>query len=244
MNYPPLLIISCIILLVFATGCVGTEPAKEAPPLPITVVTTATKVPTPVPVPDVTEQVTPATSQYPEALPLKTMYPFASDTNRKSEVTVYRTWINDTYRWFNPADNAYETREAPSGKKYLFIFITIIDLGTERITIPSQNNIYVVYDGAMFSPDPNHALPTKNTDSSPRLIRVAEIEFSKKQFGNSEYVEDFGYSHGLKQDFVNPGESNAVDGYIIYEVPEDLTPENAYVRRVSPGTRETIWKLG
>ena len=245
MKYSPLLIIGCIILLVSAAGCAGTEPAQKATPLPTTALPISTPVPTPEPTPvPVTTLVTPAISQYPDALALKAMFPFAADTTRKSEVTVYPIWINDTYRWFNPADNAYETRVAPPGKKYLFIFVTIVDRGTERTPIPSQNNIYVEYNSAMISPDPTHALPTKNTDSSPKVIRVAEIEFSKKLFGNSEYVEDFGYSHGLKLGFVNPGESNAVDGYIIYEVPEELAPENAYVRIVSPGTNTAIWKLG
>ena len=245
MKYPRLLIIGCIILLVSVAGCSGTAPAKIATPMPPTSLPPLTPVPTPeITMNTVTPQATTTLSQYPDALALKTMFPFASDTNRKSEVTVYRIWINNTYRWFNPAENAYETRVAPPGKKYLFIFVTIMDLGTERTPIPSQNNIYVEYESAMISPDPSHDLPRKNTDSTPKVIRVAEIEFLKKQFGNSEYVEDFGYSHGLKLGYVNPGESNAVDGYIIYEVPEELTPEKAYVRIVSPGINEAIWKLG
>ena len=245
MNYSHhLLIIGCIILLISAAGCVGT-PVQKAVPLPATTLPIPPPVPTsePIPVP-VTTLLTPAISQYPDALALKMFFPFVSDTTRKSEVTVYRIWINNTYRWFNPADNAYEIRVAPPDKKYLFIFVTVVNRGSERNPLPSQNNIYVEYNNAMISPDPTHDLPTKNTDSSPKVIRVAEIEFSKKLIGNSEYVEDFGYSHGLKLGFVNPGESNAVDGYIIYEVPEELTPDKAYVRIVSPGTNEAIWKLG
>ena len=245
MKYSLFLIIGCIILLVSAAGCAGTEPAQKAKPLPATALPEPTPVPTPEPTPvPVTILVTPTISQYPDALALKAMFPFFTDTKGKSEATVYRIWINNTYRWFNPEDNAYQTRVAPPGKKYLFIFVTIVGRGTERIPLPSQNNIYVEYNSAMISPDPTHALPTKNTDSPPKVIRVAEIEFSRKLFGNSEYVEDFGYSHGLKLGFVNPGESNAVDGYIIYEVPEELTPEKAYVRIVSPGTNAAIWKLG
>jgi hypothetical protein len=244
MKYLPFLIFGCLILLVSVAGCAGTEPAPVATPLPTPVIPATTPVPPPEPMPvPVTAQVI-ASSQYPDALALKEMFPFGIDTKWKSEVTVYRIWINDTYRWFNPADNAYETRVAPPDKKYLFIFVTIVDRGTERTVIPSQNNIYVEYNGAIISPDPAHALPTQNPDSSPRVIRVAEIEFLKKLLGNSEYVEDYGYSHGLKLGFINPGESNAVDGYIIYEVPEELTPENAYVRIVIPGTTAAIWKLG
>lgn len=245
MKYFPFLICGCIILLVAAAGCAGSEPAPIATPLPTTALPEPTSAPTPEPTTiPVTTTVTPVMSQYPEALALKAMFPYAGDTPRKSEATVYRFWSNNTYSWYNPAENAYETNVAPSGKKYLFIFVTIVDSGTERIPIPSQNNIYVEYNGEMIPRDPTHPLPTKNTDSSPKVSRVAEIEFYKKLFGNSEYVEDFGYSHGMKLDFVNPGESNAVDGYIIFEVPEELTPEKAYVRIMSPGISTAIWKLG
>jgi len=197
--------------------------------------------PTPV---SVNTGVTPIISQYPNALALKAMFPFANDTKWKSEVTVYRIWINNTYHWFHPVEYGSNPRVAPPCKKYLFIFVAIVNRGTEHNVLPSQNNIYVEFNGAMISPDPTHDLPTKNPDSTPIMIRVAEIENYKKLFDNSEYVEDFGFSHGLMLGYVNPGESNAVDGYIIYEVPEDLTPEKAYVRIASPGTDAAIWKLG
>jgi hypothetical protein len=40
------------------------------------------------------------------------------------------------------------------------------------------------------------------------------------------------------------GESNAVEGYIIYEVPESLTPEKTYVTIVLPDKNEAVWVLG
>jgi hypothetical protein len=93
------------------------------------------------------------------------------------------------------------------------------------------------------STDRAHILPAKNPDSSPKVVRIAEVEWSKKRF-DSEYVEDFGYSHGQKLGYINPGVSNAVDGYIIYEVPVSLIPENAYLAIVMPESDIAIWKLG
>lgn len=40
------------------------------------------------------------------------------------------------------------------------------------------------------------------------------------------------------------GESNAVEGYIIYEVPESLTPEKTYVTIVLQDKNEAVWVLG
>jgi hypothetical protein len=42
---------------------------------------------------------------------------------------------------------------------------------------------------------------------------------------------------------VYPGEGNAVDGYIIYEVPASLTPDKTYVEIVFNGHETAVWKL-
>jgi len=259
MKHPGILLIGFLILLVAAAGCV--EP--DTPPVTMTSVpTTVTTVMTPaqppavtpvpspgqipggnasVPAPEATVTVTPGSSR--DTLNLKDNYLFGNTTTWKSEATVYRIWINDTYRWFSPEDNQYYTKVAPAGKKYLFVFISMVCQGTDRAPLPQQNNIYVLYDNAIIAHDPAHELPTKNPDSTPKVIRIGEIEFSKKRFA-TEYIEDFGYSHGMRLGYINPGESNAVDGYCIYEVPASLTPENAYVSIVMPEGDTASWKLG
>jgi hypothetical protein len=269
MKYLIILLTGLLIVLVTSAGCVETDkPSGTTTPVP----TALTPAPTPAVNPALAPAVNPAISSgvnpssppgqvtggnasapepvttitpgsSPAALNLKENYLFGNSTTWKSEATVYRVWINDTYRWFSPGDNQYFTRVAPSGKKYLFIFLSIVCRGTDRAPLPQQDNVYVLYDTAVISHDPAHALPTKNSDSSPKVIRIGEIEFSKKRL-DTEYVEDYGYSHGLRLGYVNPGDSNAVDGYIIYEVPVSLTPENAFVSIVLPQTDTAIWKLG
>jgi hypothetical protein len=256
MKYTGILLIGFIIFLVAAAGCVETETPSgtiasvsqtSTPDLTIALTTASPSGQTPgiaggntsAPAPDVT--ISPGSSL--DSLDLKENYPFGNGTTWKSEATVYRIWINDTYRWFSPDDNQYYTRVAPTGKKYLFVFISMVCRGTDRAPLPQQNNIYVLYDNAIISPDPTHILPTKYPDSSPKVVRIGEIEFSKKRF-DTEFVEDYGYSHGQKLGYINPGESNAVDGYVIYEVPASLKPENAYLSIVMPQSDTAIWKLG
>jgi hypothetical protein len=257
MKYSGILLIVFIIFLVAAAGCVETETPSgtiasvsqtSTPDLTIALTPAPPSGQTPgqiaggntsAPAPDVT--ITPVSSL--DALDLKENYPFGNGTTWKSEAMVYRIWINDTYRWFSPDDNQYYTKVAPAGKKYLFVFISIVCRGTDRAPLPQQNNIYVLYDNAIISPDPTHALPTKYPDSSPKVVRIGEIEFSKNRF-NTELIEDFGYSHGQRLGYINPGASNTVDGYVIYEVPASLEPENAYVSIVMPQSDTAIWKLG
>ncbi|MCJ7742902.1 MAG: hypothetical protein MUO95_09515, partial [Methanoregula sp.] len=63
---------------------------------------------------------------------------------------------------------------------------------------------------------------------------------SKKLFG-TEYVEDFGYSHGAQLAYLYPGKSTAIDGYLVFEVPVSHTPEKAYAEIIQRTVG--VWKL-
>lgn len=260
-SYSGIFLIGFLILVIAIAGCV--EPDKP--------VVTKTLVPTPsahtptrseTPVSPVVTRISPSGTiltgntsvpanvsnvssigTSPLILNFKEEYPFGNGTKWNSVATVYRIWINDTYRWFSPDDSQYYTKVAPTGKKYLIVFILMVNKGTDRAPLPQQNNIYVQYNNAIIPSDPSHILPSKNPDSLPKVVRIGEIEFSKKRF-NSEYIEDFGYSHGMKLGYINPGESNAVEGYIIYEVPASLKPENSYLSIAMPESDTATWKLG
>jgi hypothetical protein len=263
MKYPGIFLIGFLILIIAIAGCI--EPDKP--------LATQTAVPTPsaptptpalsaIPVSPETIVTSPAgmisrlytsvpanstnaslTGPLPVILNFTEDFYFGNSTKWKSVATVYRIWINDSYQWFSPDDNRYYYKAATSGKKYLFVFISMVDMGKDRAPLPQQSSMYLLYDDVISSTDPTHILPTKNPDSSPKVVRIAEVEWSKKRF-DTEYVEDFGYSHGQRLGYINPGVSNAVDGYIIYEVPESLSPENAYLAIVMPEADIAVWKLG
>jgi len=246
----------CMLFMVFCAGCANQGQTKatetQAPAAPVMTVitssppvhtTTAPPLQTPVvPSPAAPAGVVPDT-RYPNALKLKSAFTFGNGTAWTSDAIVNRIWINDTYRWYNPKELQYDTRIAPAGKKYLFVFLSMVNHGTERAPLPPMGNIYVICDGAMISPYSLHPLPKQDVDSTPRIARVAEIEYSRKVY-SSELVEDYGYSHGQRLAYINPGESNAVEGYIIYEVPVSATPEKTYVTMVLPDKNQAVWVLG
>ncbi|HXX54839.1 MAG TPA: hypothetical protein VEI81_01945 [Methanoregula sp.] len=228
-------------VLAIAAGCSGpsSEPAATpaaSPPstVPTTLPpTTETTVLTP----------TPTLSPYPDALPLNTTFTFGNGTKWTSEATVTRIWINDTYQAWDPDFNVYTAHTAPAGKKYLVVFLTMVDRGTDRAPLPQPSVISVFFNGATIPQDPTHPLPTAAPDSPPKIVRIGELEFIHKLY-SSEYTEDYGYSHGQKQDFINPGLSNAIEGYIFFEVPASLTPDAAFVSIVFPSSQTAVWKLG
>ena len=241
MKSPDILLVVGLIVLIAIAGCAGpSAPAPSTTLQPTTVVVT-TLPPTLLPT---TTGPTLTPEPFPNALPLKAVAPFGNGTRwGPTDVTVYRVWINDTYQRWSPDDNRYYTQVAPPGKKYLIAFIDMVDRGTDRAPLPSQANMNILCNTDILSPDPMHILPNQKADSPPQIVRIGEIEFTKKLYA-SEYVEDFGYSHGQKLGYITPGESNAVDGYVVFEVPGTLTPETSYLRILLPGTDPAIWKLG
>jgi hypothetical protein len=243
----------CILFMVFCAGCA--EQGQPVTPAPTATVTTV-KIPTPevrttaipsLQTPTVTSTPSPVATvpdtRFPNPFRLKSAFTFGNGTSWTSDAAVNRIWINDTYRWYNPKEYQYETRVAPAGKKFLFIFLSMVNRGTERAPLPPQRTISVICDDAVISPYTLHPLPMKNPDSTPRIARIAEIEYSRKVY-SSELVEDYGYSYGQQLAYINPGESNAVEGYIIYEVPASMTPETTYVTIALPDKSEAVWILG
>jgi hypothetical protein len=160
-----------------------------------------------------------------------------------SEGTVYRVWINESYHWHNDMDNKYYLQEPEPGNKYLFVFINVFNKGDMNIWPPTSGEVVVHYNGQVYSPDPTHYLPDKSSNRKATAIEIQEIQYFSKLFG-SEYVEDFGYSNGTELSYLYPGKSNAIDGYLIFEVPASLTPEKAYAEIEFNGYQVGVWKLG
>ncbi|MFA4859433.1 zinc-ribbon domain-containing protein [Methanoregula sp.] len=231
------LVVAAVLALVVLPGVSKNIPT-EIPETPAPAVTTM--IPdTPAPV--LTTR-TPRPDPYPGALRIKDSFPFGSG-EVASQGTVYRVWMNSTYHWHNDMDNRYYTQKPHAGNKYLIIFVNVYNNGTTRVWPPAAGTIKVHYEGTGYSMDSTHYLPNKAYDRKATPIEVQEIQYYPKLFG-SEYVEDYGYSHGDQTAYLYPGKSNAIDGYIIYEVPESLTLDRAYARIAFNGADVGVWKLG
>jgi hypothetical protein len=239
MKYPGILSTLGLILLLACAGCSGPSvfTPGTTPQQPTNVVSTThlptttltTSVPTPTPDP------------YPHALSLKEVFPFGSG-KVASEAAVYRYWINSTYQWHSDIDNRYYPETPTQGYKYLLVFVHMVNNGTTRVWYPPATDIAVHYEGSTYWPDPKHYLPDKASNVKDTPVEIQEIQYYQKLNGD-EYVEDFGFSHGTTSDFLYPGSSNALDGYIIYMVPETLSAGETYVDIPFNGQDRGIWKL-
>ena len=245
------LITGAVIILVLAAGVFFFVLPKFSGPgsspglLPGSGTITATATPIATSPPPATLQITSMPTQKPDPFPgaqaLNERFPFGSG-NVASEATVYKYWINDTYEWHNDMDNHYYVEKPHAGNKYLFVFVHLVNNGDTRVWFPSAGSIVVFYNGARYYQDQSHYKPDKASDIKATPVEVKEIQYFHKLNGD-EYVEDFGFSHGTELAYLYPGASNAVDGYIVYEVPQSLTPEETYVAITFNGQDQGVWNL-
>jgi hypothetical protein len=194
--------------------------------------TVATTVVPPTPIPD----------PFPDAYQLKELFNF-NEGKYASRATVYRYWMNATYQWHNDIDNRYYTEKPKQGFKYLFVFVNIENIGKDGYPYPKSSMIRVHNEGDVYYVDSTHYLPDKATNKDAIPVEIKEVETQSDYF-NLERVEDYGYSHGTTQDFIYPGQGNTVDGYLIYQVPASLKPEDTFVEIQFDSNDRAAWKLG
>jgi hypothetical protein len=217
------------------TSLVGTKITASTPSPTTAIITTPTPFPTTI-VP------TPTQNPYPDAYSIGKLFNY-NEGKYVSRATVYRVWMNETYQWHNDMDNRYYTQRPKAGNKYLLVFVNIENLGTDAYPYPKSSTIFLHNGDNTYYVDTSHYLPDKAGNREARPVEILEIEQQSDYF-KMERVEDFGYSHGTTQDFVYPGQGNAIDGYLIYEVPASLKPENTYAEIIFDGQDRAVWKLG
>ncbi len=233
-------ILCLLVAAVFSAGCTGrpaASPQNETAVENITPLSTG-----PGPAASLSTAPSPAPAvQFPGAKALGEMVPFGSG-DVTSEGTVYRYWLNDTYQWHNIMDNKYYTQYPRKGSRYLIVFISMVNRGNTRVWPPSSAAIHLWYDGKEWPLDPDHALPDQTNGINDMTTRIGEIQYYHQLY-SSELVTDYGYSHGMKLNFLYPGESNALDGYLIYVVPASLAINQTYVQIVFNGNDTGEWRL-
>jgi hypothetical protein len=206
------------------SGCTGTAPQAPAPAPIVTTTTT--------PVPEAT--------LYPGALALNTEVPFGI-AGRNGTATVYKAEIRSTYQWASPSFNSprdqekagdslfatqkgYNTEKPKDGNTFLFVYVRLANTGTENIVVPSPHQFIVHADGKTYAYS-----PVTGSDVTVSSVRVGQYDY---QIGRG------GVAGSLQ-----PGASNAADGFLIYEVPAaiDLT-KTALVITLDP-EHTSAWKL-
>jgi hypothetical protein len=157
-------------------------------------------------------------------------------SDMKVTTIVYDYKMFDKLHIFQPTDYKYDEVLPDEGKKYLLIFVYVFMddiIGDDTRMWAFNRNFFAVYDG-------NETFIQKEY---PYQLRFRELE-ETFTFDNSYRVEAFksfrSYSHSSAYSenageynneiyYLRGGKSNAIDGFLLYEIPEKDTPEDLTV---------------
>ena len=217
-----------IVVLIICAGCTSTpSPASAPAPTTMPVMTSvATPVPTAIP--------------WPGAIALGAQAPFGTG-GKNGSATVYKAETLPEYTWTSPSFNSareqrstgetlgtqqgYNTEKPAEGNAFLFVSVRLADTGTTSIVAPSPNQFLVHYNGKDY--------PYRSVAGSDVILGG---------IGGTQY--DYLIGKGGVSGYIQPGESNAADGFLIYEVPASVDLSRAYMVITLDAEHQPAWRLG
>jgi hypothetical protein len=209
------------------SGCTSTSPPVQSP---TSVPTTAVVILSP----------TPTAEPYPNALALKQYATFGS-ADMIGQATVYGYDIKPNYNWTSPSWNSpseqvaasppldiqqgYNMEKPQEGNTFLFVYVRVMNPGKNAVYAPSAKQFVVNSNGTLYNYSPVHG-------SDVIIDKVPGTQY------------DYQIGRGGTVGYIQPGESNTADGYLIYEVPATFSPTTTYVVSNLDYQNQAVWKLG
>ena len=215
-----------LVAVLFFSGCTGTTPPVQTQTSVPTTAVTLTPAPTAVP--------------FPDALALNEYATFGSG-ERQGKATVYQFEIKSDYNWTSPSWNSpgeqasasqplglqrgYTTEKPRAGNVFLFLSVRVLNTGTSAVYAPSAQQFVVSGNGRVYNYTP---------------VQGPDVVIDK--VSGTQY--DYQIGRGGEVGYIQPGESNRAEGYLIYEIPAALTPREIYVLVNLDYQTQAVWSLG
>ncbi len=218
-----------LFFVLLISGCTSSSPPVQAQTsVPTTAAATLSSTPTAVP--------------FPDALALNEYATFGS-ADKIGKATVYRFEIKPNYNWTSPSWNSpreqgsasqpldiqrgYTTEKPREGNIFLFLYVRVLNTGVNAVFAPSAQQFVVIRDGTVYNYSSVH-------DSDVVIDKVTGTQY------------DYQIGRGGTVGYIQPGESNMADGYLIYEIPSQLLSQynlrGEQPRLSDPGSMETWLK--
>jgi phosphate transport system permease protein len=195
------------------------------------------------------------------------------DNSRPCLATVYNTSVLPFYFWWDMSWNRFvQQTPAQTGDVFLVIFIRIENTGNMSALVPSADSFVVVNNGQTYTHNPyfDTSVLTQNEinyysvhyDQLPYQW-IREIGNQKRDYAfltgfnvfgeNTTAITTFttnappspGFDTNGQGYFIMPGRSNAIDGYLIYEVPASVAADlkDTYVQVSFNSFSPAQWRL-
>ena len=220
-------IFGVLFLVLLFSGCTSTSPPVQTQ---TSVPTTAVVILSP----------TPTAVLFPDALALNEYATFGS-ADMIGKTTVYGYEIKPDYNWTSPSWNSpreqgaasppldiqrgYTMEKPQEGNTFLFVFVRVLNTGKNAVYAPSAKQFVLNSKGTLYNYSSVH-------DSDVIIDKVPGTQY------------DYQIGRGGTVGYVQPGESNKADGYLIYEIPAPFSPETTYVVSNLDYQNKAVWKLG
>jgi hypothetical protein len=182
----------------------------------------------------------PAVTAYPGALVPDQYATFGSE-GRQGKATVYKYEIRQNYNWTAPTFNSpgsqsaasrpnevqrgYTTQKPKAGNTFLFVYVSLVNTGTAAMYAPSASQFVVYANGIVYN-------YTSVQGSDVVIDTVPGTQY------------DYQIGRGGLVGYIQPGESNKADGYLIYEVPAAISLKDTYVLVNLDYQNRAVWRLG
>jgi len=163
---------------------------------------------------------------------------------------VYDYKIFNRYHWFNPTDSKYYEENANLKHKFIFVFFNIYQddvIGEDtRFWVPSEKQMILRINNVDYRPI-----------ESVKQIRIRELEETfnlnddsrvvyfntKNVYSRSTEHRDTAGETFYTIDVLKGGQSNAIDGYLIFEIPYSVKDEDILFGCNFYTWGNSFWKL-
>lgn len=160
--------------------------------------------------------------------------------NQDMKITtiVYDYKFFEKLHWFNPTDYKYYESTPYGGEDYkfciIFVYVFMDDIISDDTRAWAFNRSYFgVFDGdnMFYSQQYPYQLRFKELENIPTFDNTGYVQAFKQQrlYNSEEYYIKTAGEYSDETYYLRGGLSNAIDGFLIYEIPKEKTPDDLIV---------------
>jgi hypothetical protein len=165
-------------------------------------------------------------------------YDVQGNKDMKITTIVYDYKFFEKLHWFNPVTYKYQESTPNNGEGFkfcvIFIYVFMDDiLGDDARAWAFNRSYFGVFDGAnmFYSQEYPYQLRFKELENTPSFDGATYVQAFKqlRLYNNEEYNVKTAGEYSEETYYLRGGLSNAIDGYLIFEIPKEKQPEDLIV---------------
>jgi hypothetical protein len=169
----------------------------------------------------------------------------------KVTTIVYDYKFFDKLHWYNPSLSKYvEQYPNSTENKFCFVFIYVyMDdvIGNDVRLWMFNRNYFGLFDGSIMHQNVEYPyqLRYREIENTPTFDNSGYVQAFKQMrvySSNLDYAKDAG-EYSQEKNYLYGGTSNNIDGYLLFEIPKNLTEENLMVYGNFDNFGSSQWRL-